>query len=289
MMKTRKAYNHILVALDLSAIDITLIEYASNLADVLGCEKVFFVHNIKKYKISELFAEQLKDVDLDKVVGEELTQKVNSHFTSAVEHEVLISEDPYTESLVQYIVNKYGITLVVLGNKNREKGSGLVSNKLLRMLRCDILTVPRDTTARFDRLWAGVDFSRSSQKVLPLLGYFHEHHGSAATVVHVYEVPIQFSPYVPSHQLGPRIERHTRERFRRFLSRLNLEGKMETRLIPGREAGVGPLILEKAMAEDVNLLLIADKGGNTFSSLVIGSTAEEIFRQDMDLPLWVVK
>jgi hypothetical protein len=56
-----------LVALDLSDIDNTLIEYASYIADTLI--KKCTVHNIKKYEISELFEEQLKDINLDEIIG----------------------------------------------------------------------------------------------------------------------------------------------------------------------------------------------------------------------------
>jgi hypothetical protein len=59
-----------LVALDLSDIDNTLIEYASYIADTLKAKKVYFVHNIKKYEISELFEEQLKDINLDEIIGD---------------------------------------------------------------------------------------------------------------------------------------------------------------------------------------------------------------------------
>jgi AAA+ superfamily predicted ATPase len=33
------------------------------------------VHNIKKYEISELFEEQLKDINLDEIIGDELTKR----------------------------------------------------------------------------------------------------------------------------------------------------------------------------------------------------------------------
>ena len=109
-------FNNILVALDLSDIDNTLIDYASYLADTLNLKKVYFVHNIKTYEISSLFEEQLKDINLDEVIGDELNEKVESRFNGKAEWEVLISEDPYTESLINYITNKYYIDLVVMGN-----------------------------------------------------------------------------------------------------------------------------------------------------------------------------
>src|SRR5690625_904023 len=140
-MKTPKT---ILVALDLSATDKTLITYASFLAETLDIEQVYFVHNIKKYKLSQLFAEQLKDINLDEIISEEINENVEDLFKASVSWEVLISEDPYTETLINYIVDKYDINLVLLGNKNYLKGSSTVSGKLLRMLKCDMLLVPKD-------------------------------------------------------------------------------------------------------------------------------------------------
>ncbi|WP_249356491.1 hypothetical protein [Maribacter sp. ACAM166] len=58
------------MALDLSAIDSTLIEYASFIAKTLKVKKVYFIHNIKKYEILELFEEQLKNLNLDEIIEE---------------------------------------------------------------------------------------------------------------------------------------------------------------------------------------------------------------------------
>jgi hypothetical protein len=35
------------------------------------------------------------------------------------EWEVLISEDPYSEALINYIVNKYEVQLALIGNKKK--------------------------------------------------------------------------------------------------------------------------------------------------------------------------
>jgi hypothetical protein len=67
---------------------------------------------------------------------------VAEKFKSSVEWEVLISEDPYSEAL-NYIVNKYEVQLALIGNKNKIKGTGAVSGKLLRLLKCNILSIPK--------------------------------------------------------------------------------------------------------------------------------------------------
>ena len=125
------AIKQILVGLDLSDIDHQIIKYSSFLAELIGIKKVYFVHNIKRYEISEMLEKEMKNVDLEQIITDEINEMVNNHFSAEVEWEVLISDDPYTESLISYIVNKYNIDLLLLGNKNDEKGSGALGFKFL--------------------------------------------------------------------------------------------------------------------------------------------------------------
>ena len=189
-----KKIRNILVALDLSALDTKLITYASFLAERLQAENVYFVHNIKKYEISELFAEHLKDVNLDEVIGDELNDKVKEHFKAAANWEVLISEDPYSESLIKYVAEKYAINLAIVGNKKLENGTGAVSGKLLRLLKCDIVSVPAIAQEKINSIWAGTDFSHDSRKIFRVTRQLQEGHDTSLKVVHVYSVPVQFSP-----------------------------------------------------------------------------------------------
>jgi hypothetical protein len=46
-------------------------------------------------------------------------KKVEENLSLSREWEVLISEDPYSESLINYIVNKYEVQLVLIGIKTR--------------------------------------------------------------------------------------------------------------------------------------------------------------------------
>ncbi|MCK0191209.1 universal stress protein [Arenibacter sp. F20364] len=280
---------NILVALDLSDIDSTLIEYASFIADTLKVDKVYFVHNIKKFEISELFEEQLKDINLDEIIGDELKEKVENKFTSSSEWEVLISEDPYSESLINYIVNKYMIQLALIGNKNRSKGTGVVSGKLLRLLKCDILSIPNNVKPDITNIWVGTDFSSASKKVFNLAENLQSLTAANVKSVHVYNVPVQFSPYIPKENLDMKIENHLKGRYEKFIKRIGYKGDLISEIIPGRDSSVAEKLRTKAEASMVDLIVVGDKGRNTFSSLLVGSVTEELFNQDLTLPLWVVK
>lgn len=280
---------NILVALDLSDIDNTLIEYASFIAESLQVEKVYFVHNIKKHEISELFEEQLKDLNLDEIIGDELNEKVAEKFTSSVAWEVLISEDPYSESLINYIVDKYAIQLALIGNKNKSRGTGVVSGKLLRLLKCDILSIPKDTAPIISSIWAGTDFSNASKKVFKVAENLQKKTTANVKAMHIYNVPVQFSPYIPKEHLDSKIENHLKDKYEKFIKKIAFDGALTSEIILGRDIGIAEKLISKAEVSGVDLIIVGDKGRNTFSSLLVGSVTEELFNQDMEVPLWIVK
>ncbi len=284
-----KKIKNILVALDLSAVDDKLIKYASFISERLKAENVYFVHNIKKYEISALFEEHLKDVNLDEMIGDELNEKVKSQFSASANWEVLISEDPYSESLIKYIVEKYNIDLAIVGNKKHEKGTGVVSSKLLRLLRCDLLSVPAAAHEKIGVIWAGTDFSQDSKKVFRITKELQEGHEVQLKVIHVYSVPVQFSPYVSPEAMGPKVEKHVKEKFDKFLKKLNYSEAIEPLIFMGRESGAAQKILTNLRNSEVDLLVVSDKGGNTFSPFAVGTVTEELFNANLDVPLWVVK
>lgn len=284
-----KQIKNMLVALDLSPMDEVLIRYASFIAERMKVEKVYFVHNIKKYEISPLFEEHLKDVNLDEVIDEELNEKVQENFKSGAEWEILISEDPYSESLIKYVVDKYSIQLAIVGNKKHERGTGVVSKKLLRLLKCDILSVPRIAKERLNTIWAGTDFSQDSRKVFEVTRKLQEGHDTLLKVVHVYSVPVQFSPYVSPESMAPKVEKHVKEKFDKFLRKLKYPEAIEPLVFLGRESGAAQKIIANIRKSDVDLLIVSDKGGNTFSPFAVGSVTEELFNENFDIPLWVVK
>jgi nucleotide-binding universal stress UspA family protein len=280
---------NILVALDLSDLDSTLIEYASFIAETLKVKKVYFVHNIKKHEISELFEEQLKDINLDEIIGNELNEKVEEKFTSSTEWEVLISEDPYSESLINYIVNKYEIQLALIGNKNKSRGTGVVSGKLLRMLKCNILSIPKNAKPLITNIWAGTDFSSASNKVFEVAEKLQKTTAAKVKAVHIYNIPVQFSPYIPKEHLDVKIENHLKEKFDKLIKKIGYKGELTSEIIPGKGSGVAEKLRAKAEASKVDFIIVGDKGRNTFSSLLVGSVTEELFNQDLEVPLWIVK
>lgn len=282
-------FKNILIALDLSNIDTTLIHYANYLAENFDVDNIYFVHNIKKYEISDFLEQEIEDIDLEESISQELHDSVSEIMSDKVNWEIFISDDPYTESLINYITNKYYISTVILGNKNGEKGTGLVGFKLLRLLKCNVLWIPKLDDINIKKVWVSTDFSMSSQKAFKVSDLIQNKLNAKTEAVHVYNLPIHFSPYINNSKIEHKLENHVKNKFDQFIKRLNYKHDLGEVLIAGREANAASKIRQETKKQKISFLIVSDKGANTLSHLLVGSVTEELFNRDLFVPLFITK
>ncbi|TDQ21962.1 universal stress protein [Tenacibaculum caenipelagi] len=279
---------NILVALDLSELDTLLIQYTSNLAKKYNTDNVYFIHNVKKYEISNLFAEQLEDINIEDIIEEELENSINKHFNADCNYELLVSDDSYTEGLIGYVANKYMVDLIVLGNKNTYKGSGSVSGKLLRMAKCDVLSIPKEAKIIPENFMVATDFSTASQKAFHIASAMSSYNNTLLKALHVFKIPQLFFPYIKVEKALEKVEKHTDKLFNKLLQKINASNIEVIRVSAGEDS-IPEKIRTVAEKEKTDILFVADKGHNNFTSLLVGSVTEELFTHDLHVPLWVVK
>ncbi|MBV7440749.1 universal stress protein [Weeksellaceae bacterium TAE3-ERU29] len=281
---------NILVALDLTDIDVKLIEYTSVIADKLGAEKVYFLHNIKKFELAELFKEQLDKIDIENIIEENIEKLLKRHYTAPIENEILVSEDPDTVSLIRYIVTKFEINLVVLGNKNNINGSGTVSSKLLHSLRCDILSVNREAELPKGNFLATTDFSKFSvtaiQKANAMAQLFGE---NKIDVLHIFKIPQVYFPYLEPKASLEKAEKHSSAKLDKFIKKNQLENKVNPILKSAGDKSISKQIREIAKEQNTDIIFISGRGQNSFNAFLAGSVCEALFTSKLKRPLWIVR
>ena len=164
-----------------------------------------------------------------------------------------------------------------------------MSGKLLKLLRCDVLAVPRLAKPQIETIWAGTDFSPESRKTFQVIEALFQKSKTSLKLVHVYSVPLQFSPYVSAEFMAPKVEKHIKEKIEKYIRKMAYPEPMEPLIFHGRESGTAQKIIANIKKSNADLLVVADKGGNTFSPFAIGSVTEELFNTNYGVPLWVVK
>ncbi len=281
------AINKILVALDLSKIDDIVTQYASYITDTTQAEKVYFVHNIKRYEISKWFEKELESFDLEGMIEKKIEKTIKENYTAKADFEILISDDAYTEGMIHYMANKFEVNLVIVGNKNTFKGTGAISGKLLRLVNCDVLSVPKDARIPAKRILCTTDFSAKSQKGIRRAIQFQEANGGQLACLHVFRVPAQYFPALDVQKAEKRIEAQTEKAFEKLSKQLDNPDMQALTQMVGENSV--PEQIQETAEQEFDILFLSEKGQNNFTTLLVGSTTEELFSHYLSIPLWVVK
>src|SRR5690554_1559181 len=90
----------LMVAMDLTAMDSILLKYVSFLCQVWNIEHLYFAHNIKQYKLYDLYDEFLEEgITVEDIVERGLQKTVDKYYTASVPHTVLIRSEEHTSEL----------------------------------------------------------------------------------------------------------------------------------------------------------------------------------------------
>ncbi|MHA6247823.1 universal stress protein [Pontibacter sp. CAU 1760] len=288
--------NRLLVGLDLSPADDTLMEYTAFLCTELEISYVCFIHVEKSLEIP---FELLQDVQRDNLTAEErfrqmISEKVNGAFQNIpqVETEVVVDEGTPLKQLLHWTKVKE-IDLIIVCRKLRLHGSGVLAQKLLRTGRNSVLFVPEAYEPRLRRIVVSMDFSKYSDTALDrVLHSALSKPGVQVVCLHVYQVPTGYITLGISYEeFDERMRGFARDKYDSLTARFpELKERGEFVLVrQGEQDNIGELVVMEAKRVHADMLVIGAKGMSAAALFVLGSVTEKVLRKDMDIPLLVVK
>ncbi len=291
-MTTNEPFRSVLVALDLTEMDDSLIRYAHMLSRVLPLERLFFVHVSQDL---ELPADLLKEypgllAPLDESIRADIQQKVNPYFSaSSLDVHCLVKEGNALEKILKLSKVK-DINLILMGRKKSLRGSGIVSSKIARRCPCSLLLVTQDFRPALKKVLVPVDFSDHAalamQRALELSGTS----STELLMLHVYRVPAGYSRIGKSYEEFEQIMKsHARKDGRRFLAKHNFPPDTAGAYVATDDGKSAELTYAFAEKNDVDLIAIGSRGRTAAAAILLGSMAEKIVYRDSEIPVLIVK
>lgn len=292
-MKKKKDLNGeitLMLALDLTIMDEILLNYVSFLCEIWKVKHLYFTHNIKQYKIYDLYDEFLrKDITVEDIVEKALEHNIKRHYTGKVAYSLIITTDDYTESILTHLTNEYQVDVLITGNKNELQGTGALSQKLVRMVDSHILLVPEKTKHQLKKILVPTDFSSSSAKSFKyakkIACWTHADIGA----LHVYNIPGYFFPYINSEKAVDKTESHLKTKVKQFRKKHELGEEVEFRYTDREELSVVEAIEKHAQKGNFDLILVSARGGSHLTSLFVGSVTNDLLIRQREMPLLVLK
>ncbi|MCP2044987.1 universal stress protein [Pontibacter sp. HSC-36F09] len=285
----------IMVGLDLTEMDDTLIRYTAFLCSISEIEHVYFIHAEKSLDIPDEVLESMPNgMPADEKLRTALVEKVGHYFgpDSRVQVEVQVVEGSPLKELL-HLSKDNQIDLVVVGRKFRMRGSGVLAQKILRNGRVSVLFVPENEDTVLSHIMVSVDFSDYSLMALErMLNSTLLRPDVRITCLHVYQVPTGYITLGISYEdFDERMQGFARNKFEQVLDRFPaLKDRATLRLVKQEnEDDVGELIMVEAKRAKADMLVIGAKGKSAAALFVLGSTTEKILRYNDDVPMIVYK
>ncbi|APD06000.1 hypothetical protein UJ101_00453 [Flavobacteriaceae bacterium UJ101] len=284
-----KKFKHLLVALDHSKMDEDLIQYTSFFANHVKAKRIYFIHNIKKYDSDEILDRLVDFKTIQEQIQKEILEKIQTHYTGKTDYELIISNDPFTESLISYTVSRFKIDLTIIGKKNDLDRSATLTGKLLRSLKCSMLVVPQNPSNQFDNILVGTDFSVIAQRAARI-AFKLQKKGTQVNFAHVYTTPNHYLPFLKEEKIIKMTEQYADQQLEEFITNAQLNAAHSSFHKINRKDDNISICLQKLADENhYDLLVIGDKGQNWLSSFFIGSVAEKLYNIPIYTPTLVVK
>jgi|SRR5690554_576726 len=280
----------LMVALDLTEMDPILLKYVSFLCEVWNIEHLYFTHNIKQYKLYDLYDEFLEEgITVEDIVDRGLERTIDVHYTASVPHTVLITSDDYTESILSHLAKEYKIDIMVVGNKDELQGTGALNQKLARMLEANVLLVPEEAKHEMKNVLVPTDFSSASARCFTVAESLVERSGGEIEGLHVYNIPSFFFPYINTEKAIDKTKVHLKEKVTQFRKRYKLPKQLQFRYTDREGLSVVEAIELHAEKNDSDIIVVSARGGNNITKLFVGSVTNDLLIRNRRMPLLVVR
>ncbi|WP_276495801.1 universal stress protein [Pontibacter litorisediminis] len=288
--------NRLMVGLDLTAMDDSMVHYAAFLSHELHVETVYFIHVEKSLDVPSELLQSLERTGLpaDEGIREMIMTKVGPAFQQLphVHVEVLVEEGTPVKELLHWSKIK-NVDLLLMGRKLRLRGTGVLAQKLLRTGRRSVLFVPENFEPKLRNVVVSVDFSEYSVMALErVLQVAKEKPDIHVVCLNAYQVPSGYRTLGMTYEaFDERMRGFAQEKYNKLISRFpELQGRTELALVRLEdEDDIGELVVVEAKRNRADMLVIGAKGMSAAALFVLGSVTEKILRHDLDIPLLVFK
>ncbi|GAA5039036.1 universal stress protein [Marivirga lumbricoides] len=286
----------VLIGLDLTDLDRTMIEFAEFISNTSDVEDIYFVNIIKNLQIPKEVLKEFPNMITD-VIAERKT-KMDETFKSIVKNELRanIHFEVLTGKIADNILSfskHQDIDLIAMGRREKAEQSGALSQRLARRAACSLLIIPEGTKPTMDRMLVPSDFSDYSVLALEEAVEIAVRNDRKTEIViqNVFTVPTGYHYTGKTYEEFANVMKKNAEKdYKRFIKKIDTKGvKMKVVYSQDTNDDVTTDMLDKAKEINANAIVIGAKGRTATTAFFLGSITERLIQLDADIPLMVVR
>lgn len=286
----------IIVCLDQSEMDKTLVKFAAFIAKSNQSKKIYFTNIIRNLSIPKDVLSEFPNL-INNMVEERKSQmkqvvKENLDPDLKINTSFVVREGQLSKKILK-LASEKSADIILVGKKTTISGSGVITQRLARRASCSLLIVPENSSPKVKKILVPSDFSDYSRDALEEAIEITEKNGGKSDIIcqNVYSVPSGY------HFTGKTYEEfseimlmHAEVNYKKFIRKIDTKGH-KIKPLYTKDEDDDPVvdIINKAEEIDANLIIIGAKGRTAATALFIGSLAERLIQVNNKVPLLVTR
>ncbi|MEM9896086.1 MAG: universal stress protein [Bacteroidota bacterium] len=285
-----KTFTKAIVGLDRSLMDDFILEYLSSHYEKYGIQQLHFIYSIKKPDIlSDFLIEKIDAKDTIDELTKEIADKVSNYDFQSAKTTVEVHEGSPVDVLLTRAVRE-DCDLIVMGRKRSLKGSGIVSSHVARKSPTNILFITQNTAQSLSNILCPVDFSRHSKIAIDYGAHLSSFAHTNQSLINTYEVPLGYYKTGKSfEEFAAIMLRNAEGDFSNFKKEHKVGDELPCSFVLKNNATQQEIILEHAIKNRIDLLIIGSRGRTDASAMLLGSFAEKMLFETSEIPMLIVK
>jgi nucleotide-binding universal stress UspA family protein len=286
----------LIVCLDQSSLDETIVRFASFIAKANQTKKIYFTNIIRNLNIPKEVLAEFPNL-IENMVEERKAQMkdvVEKNFVKHddIEFSYVVKEGQLSKKVLK-LAHEKSADMILVGRKVTLPGTGVISQRLARRASCSLLIIPENSTPKINRLLVPSDFSDYSKDAMEEAVLIAEKYGKKTEIVcqNVFTVPSGYHFTGKSYKEFTTIMlMHAEINFKKFIRKIDTKNIQITPVYTQDEDD-DPVedILAKAKEIQADAIIIGAKGRTAATALFIGSMAERLIQLNDEFPLLVTR
>ncbi|MFC4872942.1 universal stress protein [Negadavirga shengliensis] len=292
MYQTKK----IIVCLDQTEMDKTLVQFAAFIASINQSKKIYFTNVIRNLSIPKDVLKEFPNL-IDNMMEErknQMKKTVEEHFDKSLSTNMsfVVKEGQLSKKILK-LANDKSADIILVGRKITLPGTGVLSQRLARRASCSLLIVPENSSPKAKKLLVPSDFSDYAKDAIEEAIEIAEKNGRKGEIIcqNVFTVPSGYHFTGKSfEEFSSIMQTHAEVNYKKFIRKIDTKG-ININPIYTMDKDDDPTddIIQKALDIKADMIIIGVKGRTAATALFIGSLAERLIQRNDKVPMLVTR
>lgn len=276
----------ILIGLELSSTDLSIIKYVRNVVDSIKPERIDFIHVSENLSVNA--PEEYDFTSLDEKIELEMKKNVDLYFgNTKYETNFEVVEGNPEKQLLHWATIKSS-DLIILGRKTDKKHAELTLEKIVRSSPCSVLVVPQNASSDTENILFPVDYSEKTIEGIELLNkVFYK---PKIKGLNFFDLPKGYYKTGKSEEEFIEIlKNNANKEAEKIKLKLSNYSELSFENVCSEGLDEFDYIIDYAKNNKYSIIAIGSRGRTNAASLLLGSFAEKFIRHNREIPTFIFK